>query len=236
MTDLEGASGVYKFTQTRETDTPWPARRGSISWATWPPWSAGCATPAPPKSMRYDGHGNQAFIPHLMEPGAKYATGKPKPGCAGMDAILRRHGAGGLARDDGHARRRAPPHPNLEDGEPLLVQRRRIGRTGPSRGSLPATMACRRSWSPATRRPAARRGSSSATPGDRGGEERHRARGGHPLSVRGDAPGALSPAELVATGTSRRKRPRNGLPRLAAAAERLAASAEATRRCSIGSV
>jgi D-amino peptidase len=26
-----------------------------------------------------DGHGTQAMIPHLMEPGAKYVTGKPKP-------------------------------------------------------------------------------------------------------------------------------------------------------------
>jgi len=39
-----------------------------------------------------DGHGSQAFVPHLMEPGAKYITGKPRPGvlcgldktCAGL--------------------------------------------------------------------------------------------------------------------------------------------------------
>jgi D-amino peptidase len=27
-----------------------------------------------------DGHGSQAFVPHLMEPGAEYITGKPRPG------------------------------------------------------------------------------------------------------------------------------------------------------------
>ncbi len=26
-----------------------------------------------------DGHGDQAVIPHMMVPGAKYITGKPKP-------------------------------------------------------------------------------------------------------------------------------------------------------------
>jgi D-amino peptidase len=34
-----------------------------------------------------DGHGSQAFVPHLMEPGAKYITGKPRPGPLwGLDA------------------------------------------------------------------------------------------------------------------------------------------------------
>ena len=34
-----------------------------------------------------DGHGNQAVIPHLMEPGAKYLTGLPRPpGLCGLDA------------------------------------------------------------------------------------------------------------------------------------------------------
>jgi len=33
-----------------------------------------------------DGHGSQAFVPHLMEPGAKYITGKPRPGpLTGLD-------------------------------------------------------------------------------------------------------------------------------------------------------
>ena len=33
-----------------------------------------------------DGHGSQALIPHLMEPGAKYITGKPRPrGLWGLD-------------------------------------------------------------------------------------------------------------------------------------------------------
>jgi D-amino peptidase len=33
-----------------------------------------------------DGHGSQAFVPHLMAPGAKYITGKPRPGpLTGLD-------------------------------------------------------------------------------------------------------------------------------------------------------
>ncbi len=36
-----------------------------------------------------DGHGSQAFVPHLMEPGAKYITGKPRPGpLTGLDELF----------------------------------------------------------------------------------------------------------------------------------------------------
>ena len=34
-----------------------------------------------------DGHGSQVVIPHLMEPGAKYITGKPRPGAGNLSAL-----------------------------------------------------------------------------------------------------------------------------------------------------
>ena len=78
VTDLEGASGVYKFAQTREPGNPLgePAKEylmGDIA-AVVRGLRAGGATDI----VVLDGHGSQAFVPHLMEPGAKYVTGWPR--------------------------------------------------------------------------------------------------------------------------------------------------------------
>ena len=79
LTDLEGISGVYKFTQTRETDTV-PAREareyfmGDLA-AVIRGLRDGGAT----EILVLDGHGNTALLPHLMAPGAKYITGRPLP-------------------------------------------------------------------------------------------------------------------------------------------------------------
>jgi D-amino peptidase len=77
MTDLEGASGVYSFAQTR---APGPLEdkakeylMGDIA-AVVRGLRAGGATDI----LVVDGHGSQAFVPHLMVPGAKYLTGKPR--------------------------------------------------------------------------------------------------------------------------------------------------------------
>ena len=79
MTDLEGASGVYQFAQTRETgplnDKAKEYLMGDIA-AVVRGLRAGGATDI----VILDGHGPQAFVPHLMEPGARYLTGKPRPG------------------------------------------------------------------------------------------------------------------------------------------------------------
>jgi len=80
VTDLEGASGVYKFAQTREPGNPLgePAKEylmGDIA-AVVRGLRAGGATDI----VVLDGHGSQAFVPHLMEPGATYITGTPRPG------------------------------------------------------------------------------------------------------------------------------------------------------------
>jgi D-amino peptidase len=78
MTDLEGASGVYQFAQTRESgvlnDKAKEYLMGDIA-AVVRGLRAGGATDI----VVLDGHGPGAFVPHLMEPGAKYITGKPRP-------------------------------------------------------------------------------------------------------------------------------------------------------------
>jgi D-amino peptidase len=84
-TDLEGASGVYKFTQTREVDTPLNIQAREYFMGDVAAVVRGLRDAGVAEILVYDGHGNQAFIPHLMEPGAKYATGKPKPEMYGVD-------------------------------------------------------------------------------------------------------------------------------------------------------
>jgi D-amino peptidase len=79
VTDLEGASGVYQFAQSREpgplNDKAKEYLMGDIA-AVVRGLRAGGATDI----VVLDGHGSGAFVPHLMEPGAKYITGKPRPG------------------------------------------------------------------------------------------------------------------------------------------------------------
>jgi D-amino peptidase len=84
-TDLEGASGVYKFTQTRETDTPLAREAREYFMGDLAAVVRGLRDAGAGEIFACDSHGNQAFIPHLMEPGAKYATGKPKGALVGID-------------------------------------------------------------------------------------------------------------------------------------------------------
>ncbi len=78
MTDLEGASGVFQFAQTRESgplnDQAKEYLMGDIA-AVVRGLRAGGATDI----IVLDGHGSGAFVPTLMEPGAKYIMGKPRP-------------------------------------------------------------------------------------------------------------------------------------------------------------
>jgi D-amino peptidase len=80
VTDLEGASGVYRFAQTREPHGN-PAGEqakeylmGDIAAVVRGLRDGGAA-----EVLVLDGHGPQAFVPHLMEPGARYITGTPRP-------------------------------------------------------------------------------------------------------------------------------------------------------------
>lgn len=84
-TDLEGASGVYKFAQTRDGDTPLNREAREYFMADLAAVVRGLRDGGATEILVYDGHGTQSFIPHLMEPGAKYATGKPKPEMWGVD-------------------------------------------------------------------------------------------------------------------------------------------------------
>lgn len=86
VTDLEGASGVYKFAQTREAgplnETAKEYLMGDIA-AVVRGLRAGGAT----EIVVLDGHGSGAVVPHLMEPGAKYILGRPLPGfLVGLDS------------------------------------------------------------------------------------------------------------------------------------------------------
>ena len=84
-TDLEGASGVYKFSQTRDGATPLNREACEYLMGDLAAVVHGLRDGGATEVLVYDGHGAQAFIPHLMAPGARYATGKPKPEMWGMD-------------------------------------------------------------------------------------------------------------------------------------------------------
>jgi D-amino peptidase len=77
MTDLEGASGVYQFAQTREpgplNDKAKEYLMGDIAAVVRGLRAAGATD-----IVLLDGHGPGAFVPHLMEPGAKYVVGKSR--------------------------------------------------------------------------------------------------------------------------------------------------------------
>lgn len=78
-TDLEGVSGVYNFTQTREKGSPENIRACEYFMGDLAAVVRGLRDGGATEIIVIDGHGNQAMIPHLMEPGAKYVTGKPRP-------------------------------------------------------------------------------------------------------------------------------------------------------------
>jgi D-amino peptidase len=80
MTDLEGVSGVFKFAQTREKDTPLNIQASEYFMQDLSAVVRGLRDGGATEIFILDGHGPQAIIPHMMEPGAKYITGKPRPG------------------------------------------------------------------------------------------------------------------------------------------------------------
>jgi len=84
-TDLEGASGVFKFSQTREKDTPLNIEACEFLMGDIAAVVRGLRAGGATEIIVSDGHGTQAFLPRLMEPGAKYVTGTPRPS-SGLDA------------------------------------------------------------------------------------------------------------------------------------------------------
>ncbi|MCX6222672.1 MAG: M55 family metallopeptidase [Bacteroidia bacterium] len=85
LTDLEGVSGVYKFAQTREKDTPLNIQACEYFMGDLAAVVRGLRDGGATEIVVLDGHGSQAVIPHLMEPGAKYITGKPRARTFGLD-------------------------------------------------------------------------------------------------------------------------------------------------------
>lgn len=88
MTDLEGVSGVFKFEQSREKDTPLNIQACEYFMQDLAAVVRGLRAGGATEIIIIDGHGSQAMLPHMMEPGAKYVTGKPKPGIGiwGLDS------------------------------------------------------------------------------------------------------------------------------------------------------
>jgi len=80
VTDLEGASGVYKFAQTREPGNPLGETAKEYLMGDIAAVVKGLRSANVFDIVILDGHGSQAFVPHLMAPGAKYITGKPRLG------------------------------------------------------------------------------------------------------------------------------------------------------------
>jgi len=78
-TDLEGVSGVFKFSQTREKDTPANIQACEYFMEDLAAVIRGLRDGGPTEIIVNDGHATQAILPHLMEPGAKYVTGLPRP-------------------------------------------------------------------------------------------------------------------------------------------------------------
>ena len=77
VTDLEGASGVYNFTQTREKESPQGQKAMEYLMGDIAAVVRGLRDAGASEIIVLDGHGSQAFVPHLMEPGAKYITCQP---------------------------------------------------------------------------------------------------------------------------------------------------------------
>lgn len=78
-TDLEGISGVFKFDQTREKDTPLNIQACEYFMDDLAAVIQGLHEAGITDITVLDGHGTQCIIPHMMVPGAKYVTGKPRP-------------------------------------------------------------------------------------------------------------------------------------------------------------
>jgi D-amino peptidase len=79
ITDLEGISGVYKFSQTREADTPLNVQAKEYFMGDVAAVVRGLRDAGATEIVVLDGHGTQAVAPQLMEPGATYVTGLPRP-------------------------------------------------------------------------------------------------------------------------------------------------------------
>ncbi len=86
-TDLEGISGVFNFTQTREKGTPENLLACEYFMDDLAAVIHGLRDGGADEIVVLEGHGNQAVVPHLMEPGATYITGRPRPGAGNLSLL-----------------------------------------------------------------------------------------------------------------------------------------------------
>jgi D-amino peptidase len=86
-TDLEGISGVYKFAQSREKDTPLNIQACEYFMEDVAAVVKGLRDAGATEVVVLDGHGSQAVIPHMMDAGATYITGKPRPGAGNLTSL-----------------------------------------------------------------------------------------------------------------------------------------------------
>ena len=86
-TDLEGISGIYKFDQTRQKENPLNMLACEYFMGDVAAVVRGLRDAGVTEIVVLDGHGSQAVIPHLMEPGAKYVTGLPRPGPGNLTGL-----------------------------------------------------------------------------------------------------------------------------------------------------
>jgi D-amino peptidase len=86
-TDLEGISGVFNFTQTREKGSPENLLACEYFMGDLDAVIQGLRDGGATEVIVLDGHGNQAVVPHLMSPGATYITGRPRPGAGNLTLL-----------------------------------------------------------------------------------------------------------------------------------------------------
>ena len=86
-TDLEGISGVFNFTQTREKGSPENLKACEYFMEDLAAVIKGLRDGGATEIIVLDGHGNQAVVPHLMVPGATYVTGRPRPGAGALTLL-----------------------------------------------------------------------------------------------------------------------------------------------------
>jgi len=86
-TDLEGISGVFNFTQTREKGSPENLLACEYFMGNLEAVIQGLRDGGATEVVVLDGHGNQAVVPHLMSPGATWITGRPRPGAGNLSLL-----------------------------------------------------------------------------------------------------------------------------------------------------
>ncbi|MHB8898499.1 MAG: M55 family metallopeptidase, partial [Thermoguttaceae bacterium] len=82
-TDLEGASGVYQFAQSREKGTPLNQKACEYLMDDIAAVVRGLRDAGVDEIVVLDGHGTGAVIPDRLAPGARYLVGRPLRGPLG---------------------------------------------------------------------------------------------------------------------------------------------------------